>query len=134
MRPVVDRLRAYDKIEVVDRAPASGDVVLLAPRGNLQDLPKIRSEMSNVNIQLVLVTAPRFAGEPKMYEQRYWTMKHFARMQVIPFADVRRSADSADPVWTRMGHDIVVNGALTEAGASLAFRTVVEKLAEVLKK
>ena len=134
MRPVVDRLRAYDKIEVVDRAPASGDVVLLAPRGNLQDLPKIRSEMSNVNIQLVLVTAPRFAGEPKMYEQRYWTMKHLARMQVIPFADVRRSADSADPVWTRMGHDIVVNGALTEAGASLAFRTVVEKLAEVLKK
>ena len=46
MRPVVDRLRTYDKIEVVDRAPASGDVVLLAPRGNLQDLPKIRSEMS----------------------------------------------------------------------------------------
>ena len=58
MRPVVDRLRAYDKIEIVDRArSASGDVVLLAPRGNLQDLPKIRSEMSNANIQLVMVTA-----------------------------------------------------------------------------
>ena len=134
MRPVVDRLRTYDKIEVVDRAPASGDVVLLAPRGNLQDLPKIRSEMSNANIQLVMVTAPRFTGEPNTYEQRYWTMKHLARMQVIPFADVRRSADSASPVWSRMGHNIVVNGALTEAGASLAFRTVVEKLAEVLKK
>ena len=134
MRPVVDRLRTYDKIEVVDRAPASGDVVLLAPRGNLQDLPKIRSEMSNANIQLVMVTAPRFTGEPNTYEQRYWTMKHLARMQVIPFADVRRSADSAAPVWSQMGHNIVVNGALTEAGASLAFRTVVEKLSEVLKK
>ena len=134
MRPVVDRLRAYDKIEVVDRAPASGDVVLLAPRGNLQDLPKIRSEMSNANIQLVLITAPRFTGEPKTYEQRYWTMKQLARMQVIPLADVRRSADSAAPVWSRMGHNIVVNGVLTEAGESLAFRTVVEKLAEVLKK
>ena len=134
MRPVVERLRTYDKIEVVDRAPVSGDVVLLAPRGNLQDLPKIRSEMSNANIQLVMVTAPRFTGEPSTYEQRYWTMKHLARMQVIPFADVRRSADSAAPVWSQMGHNIVVNGALTEAGASLAFRTVVEKLSEVLKK
>ena len=90
--------------------------------------------MSNANIQLVMITAPRFTGEPNTYEQRYWTMKHLARMQVIPFADVRRSADSAAPVWSRMGHNIVVNGALTEAGASLAFRTVVEKLAEVLKK
>ena len=134
MRPVVDRLRTYDKIEVVDRAPASGDVVLLAPRGNLQDLPRIRSEMSNANMQLVLITDPRFTGEPKSYEQRYWTMKQLARMQVIPLADVRRSADSAAPVWSRMGHNIVVNGVLTEAGASLAFRTVVEKLAEVLKK
>ena len=33
-----------------------------------------------------------------------------------------------------MGHNIVANGVLTEAGASLAFRMVVEKLAEVLKK
>ena len=82
-----------------------------------------------------MVTAPRFADEPNTYEQRYWTIRHHARMQVIPFADVRRSADSAAPVWSRMGHDIVVNGALTEAGsASLAFRTIVEKLAEVLKK
>ena len=134
MRPVLDRLRAHDKIEVVNRAPASGDVVLLAPRGNLQDLPKIRSEMSNANIQLVLMTAPRYAGEPKTYEQRYWTMKQLARMQVIPFADVRRSAASAIPVWSRMGHNIVDDGVLTEAGTSLAFRTVAEKLAEVLNK
>ena len=103
MRPVVDRLRAYDKIEIVDRAPASGDVVLLAPRGNLKDLPKIRSEMSNANIQLVMVTAPHHADEPNTYEQRYWTMSPLARMQVIPFADVRRSADSAAPVWSPMG-------------------------------
>jgi len=134
MRPVLERLGAYDNIDVVDRAPAAGDLVLLAPRGNLQELPRIRSEMSNANIQLMLVTAPRFAGEPRTYEQRYWTMKQLARMQVIPFADVRRSADSAAPVWSRMGHDIVANGVLTEAGASLAFRTVAEKLAEMLKK
>ena len=41
-------------------------------------------------------------------------MKHLARMQVIPFADVRRSASALGV--SRMGHNIVVNGALTEAG------------------
>ena len=81
-----------------------------------------------------MVTEPHHADEPNTPSSGTGPIRHLARMQVIPFADVRRSADSAAPVWSRMGHNIVVNGALTEAGASLAFRTVVEKLAEVLKK
>ena len=134
MKPVLQRLDAYDNIDVVDRAPKSGDLVVLSPLKNLQELPKIRSEMSNAKIQLMLVTAPRFAGELKNYEQRYWIMRQLSRTQVIPLADIRRAADSAEPVWSRLGYDIVANGALTEAGESLAFRTVAEKLAEVLKQ
>ena len=128
MRPAMDRLRAYDKIEVVDRGPSGRRCGPAGPTRQSARSSKASSGSCPMQNSVGVGHRATDLRANRMYEQRSWTIRHLARMQVIPFADVRRSADSAAPVWSRMGLTLWSTVLLTESGTSLAFRTVVEKL------
>lgn len=131
LTPAIEVLASYPEIQLVEREPAPGDVVLLTPRGNLNDIEKLRSALQAKGVKLILVTEPQHAKEPPNNERRTWAVRHHARMQLLPLADIRAAAASAAPVWSRLNADIVVESKLSESGSALAVRTIVEALLEM---
>ena len=131
LQPAIEALAALPEITVVDREPVAGDVILISPRGDLSEIAKLRQVLAKQKVHLVLLTEPDHADEPPNAERRSWAIRHHARMQVLPLADIRSACASALPVWSHLGVDIVDGGVLTESGTALVVRTIAEALIKV---
>ena len=131
LQPAIEALAALPEITVVDREPVAGDVILISPRGDLSEIAKLRQVLAKQKVHLVLLTEPHHADEPPNAERRSWAIRHHARMQVLPLADIRSACASALPVWSHLGVDIVDGGVLTESGTALVVRTIAEALIKV---
>ena len=133
LHPAMEALAALPEITIVDREPIAGDVILLSPRGNLNEIAKLRQVLAQKQVHLVLLTEPQHQNESPNAERRSWAVRHQARTQAIPLADIRTAASSALPVWSHLGVNIVAEAALTESGSALAVRTIAETLIKVVQ-
>ncbi|MEE2660250.1 MAG: hypothetical protein VYC41_01545 [Planctomycetota bacterium] len=133
LQPAMEALAALPEITIVDREPIAGDVILLSPRGNLNEIAKLRQVLAQKQVHLVLLTEPQHQNESPNAERRSWAVRHQARTQAIPLADIRTAASSALPVWSHLGVNIVAEAALTESGSALAVRTIAETLIKVVQ-
>lgn len=133
LRPAIEALAALPEISIVDREPIAGDVILLSPRGNFNEIAKLRQVLAKQGVHLVLLTEPHHPEEAPNAERRSWAIRHQARMQVLPLADIRSAAASALPVWSHLDVKIVDDAALTESGTALAVRTIAETLIKVVQ-
>ena len=64
----------------------------MSPRGDLSEIAKLRQVLAKQKVHLVLLTEPHHADEPPNAERRSWAIRHHARMQVLPLADIRSAA------------------------------------------